>query len=112
MEPPSLRKWKDLKGNYLQPKLGGYQEDEKRSSRERNVEEPVVMLNHYWNISEKTTLNTNLGYQFGHIGNSRLDYGSNQKPGWELLPAFARYFPPTLPPTIINWHIWQNRSSK
>lgn len=53
----------------------GYQEGEKRNSRIKEVEEPVVMLNHYWNIDSKTILNTNLGYQFGALGNSRLAYG-------------------------------------
>lgn len=55
----------------------GYQNGEKRNSRIKEVEEPIVMLNHYWTISDKTTLNTNIGYQFGKLGNSRLDYGGN-----------------------------------
>lgn len=53
----------------------GYQEGNKRNSRVRNIKEPVVMLNHYWDLNEKTTLNTNFAYQSGSIGNSRLDYG-------------------------------------
>ncbi|GAB1308394.1 carboxypeptidase-like regulatory domain-containing protein [Urechidicola sp. KH5] len=53
----------------------GYQDGNKRNSRERDIEEPVFMLNHYWNIDEKTSLNTNVAYQFGKIGNSRLDFG-------------------------------------
>jgi len=53
----------------------GYQDGNKRNSRVRNIKEPVVMLNHYWDLNEKTTLNTNFAYQSGSIGNSRLDYG-------------------------------------
>ncbi len=53
----------------------GYQDGEKRNSRIRTIEEPVVMLNHYWDINEKTTLNTNFAYQSGQVGNSRLDNG-------------------------------------
>ncbi|MBT8309766.1 MAG: TonB-dependent receptor [Flavobacteriaceae bacterium] len=56
----------------------GYQDGEKRNSRVKEVEEPIVMLNHFWDISNKTTLNTNLAYQFGSLGNSRLNFtGAN-----------------------------------
>ncbi|MBT8302956.1 MAG: TonB-dependent receptor, partial [Bacteroidia bacterium] len=33
----------------------GYQDGEKRNSRVKEVEEPIVMLNHFWDISNKTT---------------------------------------------------------
>jgi len=51
----------------------GYQDGEMRNSRIRRTNEPIFMLNHYWKLSPKTTLNTNAAYQFGEIGNSRLD---------------------------------------
>lgn len=51
----------------------GWQDGEKRNSRIKEVEEPIVMLNHYWDLNSKTSLNTNIGYQFGKIGNSRLN---------------------------------------
>ncbi|MDD7884678.1 carboxypeptidase-like regulatory domain-containing protein [Flavivirga sp. 57AJ16] len=53
----------------------GWQGGKKRNSRIKEVEEPIVMLNHYWHINSKTKLNTNIGYQFGKLGNSRLAYG-------------------------------------
>ena len=49
------------------------------------------MLNHYWDISSKTALNTNFGYQFGKLGNSRLDYsgGANPSPSYyQKLPSY------------------------
>lgn len=57
----------------------GFQEGEIRNSRVREVEEPVFMLNHYWNISSKLQLNTNVAYQFGKIGDSRIDYGGSRQ---------------------------------
>ncbi|SEK79874.1 CarboxypepD_reg-like domain-containing protein [Aquimarina amphilecti] len=63
-----------LKGRQYNPNWG-YFDGEKKNSRVREIEEPVFMLNHYWNITDKTTLNTNVGYQTGKIGNSRLDNG-------------------------------------
>jgi len=61
----------------------GYQNDEKRNSRIKEIEEPILMLNHYWNIGSKTKLNTNVAYQFGKLGNSRLDYN-----GTDLVDGF------------------------
>jgi hypothetical protein len=52
----------------------GWQEGEKRNSRMKNAEEPMMMLTDYWKISSKTQLNTTVAYQTGKIGNSRLDY--------------------------------------
>ncbi|WP_420570934.1 carboxypeptidase-like regulatory domain-containing protein [Kordia sp.] len=64
----------DLKGIRYND-FWGYQDGEKRNSRVRRVVEPILMLNHYWDISEKTTLNTNVAYQFGEQGRSRIDFG-------------------------------------
>ncbi|MFT7330560.1 MAG: hypothetical protein ACI848_000626 [Roseivirga sp.] len=64
----------DLKGRTYNS-YWGYQGKSKRNSREREIEEPVFMLNHYWNLNNATTLNTNAAYQTGKIGNSRLDQG-------------------------------------
>ncbi|MEM7084780.1 MAG: carboxypeptidase regulatory-like domain-containing protein [Bacteroidota bacterium] len=67
----------DLKGLRYNPNWG-YQENRIRNSRIREINEPVVLLNHYWDISEKIQLNTNLGYQFGTISNSRIDANGTQ----------------------------------
>ena len=69
----------------------GYQDGKKRNSRDKDVEEPILMLSHYWKMSEKTTLNTNVAYQTGSIGNSRLDYqgGNNPDPTYyKNLPSY------------------------
>lgn len=67
----------DLKGIRYNPNWG-YQNGEMRNSRIREIEEPVIMLNHYWNIGETTMLNTNVAYQFGKIGNTRIDNGGTR----------------------------------
>lgn len=67
----------------------GYQDGEKRNSRMKEIEEPIFMLNHYWNISENTELNTNVAYQFGKMGNSRLGYDNVANPS----PAYYRKLP-------------------
>ncbi len=78
---------KDIKYN----EYWGYQNGKKRNSRIKEVEEPILMLNHYWNLDSKTTLNTNIAYQFGKLGNSRLDFagGANPSPAYyQKLPSY------------------------
>lgn len=69
----------------------GYQDGKKRNSRDKDVEEPLFMLNHYWKISEKTSLNTSITHQFGKIGNSRIDNQGADNPDptyYRNLPSF------------------------
>ena len=69
----------------------GWQDGKKRNSRDKDIEEPMVMLSHYWKLSEKTTLNTNVAFQTGTIGNSRLDFqlGNNPDPTYyKNLPSY------------------------
>ena len=67
----------DLKGRTYNP-FWGLQDGEARNSRIREIEEPILMLNHFWDISSKTKLNTNIAYQFGKIGNTRIDNGGTR----------------------------------
>ncbi|MEM9680181.1 MAG: TonB-dependent receptor, partial [Bacteroidota bacterium] len=67
----------DLRGNTYNPNWG-FQNGEVRNSRMRNIEEPILMLNHNWQIGDKIKLNTNLGYQFGFTGNTRIDNGGTE----------------------------------
>jgi hypothetical protein len=67
----------------------GYQDGKKRNSRDKDVEEPIFMLSHYWKINDKNSLNTNVAYQFGKIGNSRLDFNFTRNPD----PTYYRNLP-------------------
>ena len=67
----------------------GWQEGKKRNSRDKDVEEPIFMLNHFWKITDRTTLNSGITHQTGKIGNSRLDYQSVDNPD----PTYYRKLP-------------------
>lgn len=67
----------------------GWQDGRKRNSRDKDIEEPLNMLTHYWKMSDKTNLNTTVSYQVGHIGNSRLDYQLANNPD----PTYYRNLP-------------------
>jgi hypothetical protein len=69
----------------------GWQDGKKRNSRDKDVEEPILILSHYWKISDKTTINTNVAYQTGSIGNSRIDYQTANSPDptyYKNLPSY------------------------
>ena len=59
----------------------GSQNGKIRNSRIKEVSEPILMLNHYWDINENTSLNTNVSYQTGKIGNSRIDNNGTKVDG-------------------------------
>ncbi|MBD0831039.1 TonB-dependent receptor domain-containing protein [Aestuariibaculum sediminum] len=74
---PNTQEVYDLKGIKYN-EYWGWQQGNKRNSRIKNVEEPIFIFSHYWDISSKSHLNTNVAYQFGKVGNSRLDYGGTR----------------------------------
>jgi hypothetical protein len=87
---PNTQEVFDLKGIEYNEYWGNLN-DRKMNSRIKEVVEPILMLNYYWNISENTTLQTNGSYQLGKIGNSRLDFngGANPSPTYyQKLPSY------------------------
>ncbi|MFS4482569.1 carboxypeptidase-like regulatory domain-containing protein [Hyunsoonleella sp. 2307UL5-6] len=119
---PNTQEVFDLKGIRYN-EYWGFQNGEQRNSRIKEVEEPIFMLNHYWDISSKTTLNTNVAYQFGKLGNSRLDNngtdlengvpeggGANPSPAYyQNLPSyFERNFPNDLQFAFLALREFQN----
>ncbi len=64
----------DLRGNEYNPNWGYFNGD-KRATRENRNEQPVFMLNHYWDVSDKISINTNVGYQTGYSSRLRIDNG-------------------------------------
>jgi hypothetical protein len=67
----------------------GFQDGKKRNSRIKTIEEPLLMLNHYFKINEQTNLNSSLMYQFGKIANSTIDYQNANSPD----PTYFRKMP-------------------
>lgn len=87
---PNTQEVFDLKGLKYNS-YWGYHYGPKRNSRVKEIKEPVFMLNHYWDISDKTQLNTNVAYQFGTSGRSRLGYDNAPNPDptyYQKLPSY------------------------
>ncbi len=86
---PNTQEVFDL-GGHKYNSYWGYQNGEKRNSRMKEISEPTVMLGHYWTVSDKTSVNTNVMYQTGSIGNSRLGYlaGNPDPTYYHNLPSY------------------------
>ncbi|MCB0400621.1 MAG: TonB-dependent receptor [Flavobacteriales bacterium] len=82
----------DLTGNNYYNSYWGYQNGEKRNSRERRNHRPTVMLNHYFNISPKTQLNSSLFYSFGKEGNTRLNWYNAADPRPDYYRNLPSYY--------------------
>lgn len=88
---PNNQEVYDLKGIKYN-EYWGYQDGKKRNSRVKEVEEPIFIASHYWNLNMRATLQTNVAYQFGKTGNSRLDYPGGANPSaayYQKLPSYA-----------------------
>lgn len=85
---PNTQEVFDLKGIAYND-YWGYLNERKTNSRIKEVAEPILMLNHYWSFSEKIALQTNVSYQFGKIGNSRIDFNEGRNPS----PTYYQYLP-------------------
>jgi CarboxypepD_reg-like domain/TonB-dependent Receptor Plug Domain len=70
----------------------GYQNGERRNSRVKKSEEPILMLTHFWKINDKNRINTSVSYQIGEIGNSRIDYKGDVNPDPVYYTNLPSYF--------------------
>ncbi|WP_460220229.1 carboxypeptidase regulatory-like domain-containing protein [Psychroserpens sp. MEBiC05023] len=107
----------NLKGREYNP-FWGEQNGEIRNSRIREINEPILMLNHYWEMSPKVRLNTNIAYQFGEIANSRIDnngsrldaindgtYGGARNPTPEYYQNLPSFFLQDANPTAYDYQL-------
>ncbi|SRR5690554_5330417 len=87
---PNTEEVNDLMGTQYNS-YWGWQDGKKRNSRDKDVEEPIFILSHFWKITDNTRLNTNVAFQTGHIANSRLDYQLANNPDptyYKNLPSY------------------------
>ncbi len=85
----SVQEAYDLTGNNYYNPYWGYQNGEKRNSRVRSSNKPLLTLLHKWNIGDNTDINTSAGYWFGRSGYSALNWYDAPDPR----PDYYRYLP-------------------
>jgi len=87
----------DLSGtNYYNPNWG-YQNGKVRNARIRQNNEPEFILEHIWNINDKTKLTTSVNYSFGTSSWSSLNWYNAPDPR----PDYYRYLP-SYNPDYVN----------
>lgn len=80
----------EIKGN-IYNSYWGWQNNSKRNARVARIAEPLLMFSHRWHPKPAMAWRTTIAYQFGEIGNSRLDYpgGTNPDPTYyQKLPSY------------------------
>lgn len=93
MQGGSVQEAYDLTGsNYYNPNWG-YQNGEKRNARERIMNQPVVILNHYWKPNDKTQITSSASLLFGTTGTTALNWYNSSDPR----PDYYRYLPSYFP---------------
>jgi hypothetical protein len=78
--------------NYYNPNWG-FQDGRKRNARVSNINQPVAILRHDWNISNTATLTTAVSYQAGRNGSTAIDWfdAADPRPDYyRNLPSFYR----------------------
>ena len=83
--------------NYYNPNVG-FQDGKLRNTRVRRSHEPIVMLNYYYDISEKTRLTAATSVRFGYNGYSALTW----KEGADPRPDYYRYLPSNYTSQIVT----------
>ena len=82
----------DLFGsNYYNPNVG-YQMDDLRNSRVRDMHEPIAMLNYKWQITENTSLTAATSLRFGKNGYSALTWWRGEDPRPDYYRKLPSYY--------------------
>ncbi len=77
----------NLAGKKYNP-FWGFQQGDMQNSRERRIEQPLLMLN-YFHRSDRLRLSTGIAYQYGPDARSRIGYYNAPNPD----PTYYRYLP-------------------
>ena len=95
MQGASVQEANDLTGsNYYNPNWG-YQDGEKRNARIRTMNQPLVILNHFWKLNDNTQITSSASYLFGKTSTSALNWYKAADPR----PDYYRYLPSYFPVT-------------
>lgn len=70
----------------------GFQDGKKRNERVKSSFEPLFQLSDFWKINEKTSLWTNVSYQFGKEKYSRLDWQNTRNPSPQYYKNLPSYY--------------------
>lgn len=89
MQSSAVQEANELAGtNYYNPNWG-MQDGKIRNARVSHINEPHIILTHYWTVKPNFKINTTLSYTFGQNGNTALNWYNSADPR----PDYYRYLP-------------------
>jgi hypothetical protein len=80
MSGVAIQEANDLAGSNFYNPNWGYQNGEKRNARISQYHQPVLLLSHYWTLSDRAKLTTSLSYAFGRGGSTALNWTEADDP--------------------------------
>lgn len=98
MQGSSVQEVYDITNSNYYNSNWGYQNGEKRNAKERIMNQPVVIFNHYWKVNEKTLVTNAITYLFGKTGTTALNWYNAADPR----PDYYRYLPSYFPSSSDN----------
>lgn len=106
----SVQETYDLTDNNQYNSFWGYQAGEKRNSRIRNTHKPMMMLNHYFTLNEKTSINSSIFYSFGKGGQTRLNWYDAADPRPDYYRNLPSYYSNPGDEALLELYtqLWQN----
>lgn len=88
----AVQELRDLANDNFYNPYWGFQNGEKRNSRIGISHQPMAFLRHEWNVSDNSTLEGGLSYQWGRNGSTALNWFNARDPRpdyYQRLPSFA-----------------------
>ncbi len=98
MQGGSTQEAYDLTGNNYYNPNWGWQNGEKRNARVRNMNQPIMVLNHFFKPTDNTQITTTASFLFGKTSTSALNWYNARDPR----PDYYRYFPSYFPVDPVN----------
>lgn len=91
MQGATTKETADLTGTHYYNPNWGYQNNgaDKRNARVKDFNEPMIILNDFWNINSKIKVTNSLAYSFGKNASSALNWYNAPDPR----PDYYRYLP-------------------
>jgi hypothetical protein len=116
MSSASTQEVYDMLDNNYYNSNWGLQNGEKRNAKIKSLNEPMIIMSHYWTIDDKTSVTTSLAYTFGKTSTTTLNWYNARDPRPDYYRNLPNYQADTTPidPLVqaATIYAWQNDINK
>ncbi len=110
MQGGSVQEIYDLLDNNHYSPNWGFQNGEVRNSRIRTMNQPVLLLNHYWKYNSNTDITTTVSFMFGKTGTTAFNWYNSADPR----PDYYRNLPSWFTDSVVRVAVteaWKTNSN-